>query len=103
MSQKSVMAAPDGITISLYVQPGAAKSEWAGVFDESLKLRIKAKPVEGEANRAVCEFIAAQLGVSKSSVSIVRGQTGRQKVVHVKGNAKDLLDAINLVVEKTTP
>lgn len=97
MRQKSVTSAPDGITISLYVQPGAAKSQWAGLFDGSLKLRIKAKPVEGEANKAVCEFIAAQLGVSKSSVSIVRGETGRQKVVHVKGNTKDLLAAISAV------
>ena len=98
MSQKWVTAGPDGITISLYVQPGAAKSEWAGIFDQSLKLRIKAKPVDGEANKAVCEFIADQLGVSKSSVSIGRGQTGRQKVVHVKGKSEDLLRTINSVV-----
>ncbi|WP_240674189.1 DUF167 domain-containing protein [Crenobacter cavernae] len=41
--------AADHVELALYVQPGAKKTEWAGEYDGSLKLRLAAPPVEGEA------------------------------------------------------
>lgn len=50
-----------------------------------LKARVAAPPVEGEANAALTVLLAKALGVSKSSVRIAAGQTGRLKQVEVEG------------------
>lgn len=81
----------DGISISIYVQPGARKSEWDGVVGEELKLRIAARPVDGQANKEVCLFLSRYFGVAKGAVSIIQGETSRHKVVAVLGNAQAML------------
>jgi uncharacterized protein YggU (UPF0235/DUF167 family) len=50
-----------------------------------LKARVSAPPVEGEANAALTVLLAKTLGLSKSSVRIAAGQTGRLKSVEVEG------------------
>lgn len=74
--------------LALKVIPNARKSEAAGWEDDPragrvLKLRIAAPPVEGKANKAVILFLSAWLGIPKSSVSLLRGETGRLKVVEL--------------------
>lgn len=74
--------------LALKVIPNARKSEAAGWEEDPragrvLKLRIAAPPVEGKANRAVMLFLASWLGIPKSSVSLLRGETGRLKVVEL--------------------
>jgi uncharacterized protein len=51
---------------------------------EAIKLRVAAKPVEGEANKEVCRFLADWFGVPKSSVSIIQGASSRHKTVHIR-------------------
>lgn len=53
--------------------------------DGVLVARVSAPPVEGKANAAVCELIAKAYGVPKSRVTVVRGQTARDKVVRITG------------------
>lgn len=86
-----VRPAKDGVNISIYVQPGASESAWCGRMGDSLKLRIAARPIEGEANKAVCTYIANFLGIAKSNVSVSRGDTGRQKTIHVAGDSVSLM------------
>jgi uncharacterized protein (TIGR00251 family) len=74
------LAEKDGGTlISVYVQPKASKNELAGLFEERLKLRVCAPPVEGEANRECIKFFAALLGLSKSEVRLLKGASSRRK------------------------
>ncbi|MFY7993343.1 MAG: DUF167 domain-containing protein [Bacteriovoracaceae bacterium] len=65
----------------VYIQPGASKTEISGLFGESprLKIKIKAPPRDGEANEEVLRFIGKLLGISKSRVEILRGESSRQK------------------------
>lgn len=74
--------------LALKVVPNARKSEAAGWEDDprtgrALKLRIAAPPVEGKANRAVILFLSAWLDVPRSSVSLLRGESARLKVVEL--------------------
>ena len=46
---------------------------------------MTAPPVEGEANRAVCDLLARALGIRASAVSVVHGERGRDKLVRVDG------------------
>lgn len=73
--------------LALHIQPGARKSEVAGIHGTSLKLRIQAPPVEGRANEAVIAFVAERLGVRRASVRIASGDTSREKRLLVPGDA----------------
>jgi uncharacterized protein YggU (UPF0235/DUF167 family) len=55
-----------------------------------LKVYVCAAPVDGEANAAVLALVAKSLGVAKSSVSIVRGESSRDKVLRVDLPAAEL-------------
>lgn len=71
------------ITLTLHIQPGAKKTEVAGLYGDALKIRLAAPPVDGKANAALIEFVAERLGVAKSTVSLKTGQTSRRKVLEV--------------------
>jgi uncharacterized protein len=78
-------AQQDGVTLSLAVQPGAKKSAFAGEHGDRLKLKIAAPPVDGAANEEVVEFLARAFGVKRRDVTILHGETSRQKTVFVAG------------------
>ena len=67
------------------MQPRASRTEVVGVHGDAIKLRVAAPPVEGEANEEVVRFIAKELGVSATHVTIVAGGTSRRKTVEVHG------------------
>ena len=71
--------------LELWVQPRASRDEVVGLQDGAVKVRITAPPVEGEANDALLRFLAKRLGVPRSAVTVVRGETGRRKAVRVAG------------------
>jgi uncharacterized protein (TIGR00251 family) len=52
---------------------------------ERLKIAVSGPPVDGKANAELCRFLADVLGVSKSAVVIVQGETTREKTVLVRG------------------
>jgi uncharacterized protein (TIGR00251 family) len=69
--------------LRLAVQPGARRTEAAGLHDGCLKLRIAAPPVEGRANEEVLLWLARQLGLPRSQLHIVTGETSRRKSVAI--------------------
>tara|TARA_B100001167_G_C16752917_1_gene297187 strand:- start:87 stop:356 length:270 start_codon:yes stop_codon:yes gene_type:complete len=66
------------------VQPKASRDQVVGYRDGVLQLRVTAPPDKGRANAAVVALLADALGVAKSRVRIVRGQSSRDKVVTVE-------------------
>ena len=70
--------------IRVKVVPKSSKTELAEVLaDGTWRVRIAAAPEKGKANRELCEFIARKLGVAKSRVHIVAGETSTLKRVRV--------------------
>jgi hypothetical protein len=55
----------------------------AGPHGDALKIRIAAPPVEGKANEALTAFIAKSLGLPRRAVSIVKGESSRDKLLLV--------------------
>ena len=78
-----------GARFAVRVHPRGRKNAITGEVGDSLKVTLTAPPVEGRANLACIEFFADFLQVSRSSVLIVSGQTGRSKVVQVSGLSAD--------------
>ena len=85
MSDWFRVAADGRITLTLHIQPGAKKTETAGLHGDALKIRLAAPPVDGKANEALIKFIAEALKLPKSAVNLKSGQTSRRKVLEVQG------------------
>ena len=77
----------EGTVLSVRVVPRASRDSVDGVLGDALKVRLRAPPVEGKANRALAAFLADRLGVPARRVCILRGETGRRKSVFVSGLA----------------
>lgn len=75
----------DTITLAVRVQPRAARDEVAGLHGDRLKLRITAPPVDGAANAHLLRFLAALCGVPPSRATLLRGHSGRDKLVRIDG------------------
>ena len=73
--------------IAIRLQPRARRNEVVGERAGAVVIRLTAPPVDGKANAALCTFVARAAGVPPSRVSVVRGQTSRDKVVRVEGVA----------------
>ncbi len=56
---------PDGAELAVLVQPRASRTRVVGEHDGLLKIQLAAPPVDGEANAALLEFLARQLGVPR--------------------------------------
>jgi uncharacterized protein (TIGR00251 family) len=79
----------EGWLLTVHVQPGAKRSEAAGLHGDALKVRVAAPPVEGRANAALIAFLADAFGVPKKSVTVVRGATSRRKTILVSAPHAD--------------
>jgi len=75
------------LVLALHVQPGAKKSEVVGARGEGiatrLVVRIKAPPVDGKANAELVRFLAGAFGVPLRAVTLLRGESSRQKTVRI--------------------
>ena len=84
------MRTEGGIRLAVRVTPRAKKSAIAGMTVAAdgksvLSVRLAAPPVDGAANKALVEFLATTIGVPRSAVRIVSGETSRHKMVSVTG------------------
>lgn len=75
----------NAVEIPVHVIPRAKRDELGGERDGALLVRVAAPPVDGRANAAVERLIAAAAGVPASRVAVVRGRSGRRKVVRIEG------------------
>lgn len=75
--------------LTVKVQPGAARDEVVGLVGGVLRVRVAALPVRGKANVALVALLARAVGVSQGSIAILRGATGRTKVVEVEGLGRE--------------
>lgn len=73
--------------LELHVQPGASRTEFAGRHGERIKLRLAARAVDGKANAALVEFLAAYYRVPRRNVRIAAGLRSRRKRVVIEGVA----------------
>jgi uncharacterized protein (TIGR00251 family) len=85
----------DAWLLDLHVQPGARATQAVGEHGGRLKLKIAAPPVDNKANAHLLAWLADRLGVPKASVTLVRGETSRQKTVAVRGVEHPWLDIEN--------
>ena len=89
----------NGITLSIRLTPGAKKDALLGVMDiadnqKAIKASVTAPPEDGRANKALIALLAKELKLPKSSISLLSGDTNRQKVLLVEGDTAPLMEKI---------
>ncbi len=74
----------DGIILRVHLQPRAKKNEIVGIHGDSIKIRLKAPPVDGKANEEARRFLAKVLGIKRQQVILKTGTTSRSKSFFIK-------------------
>jgi hypothetical protein len=74
---------PDGVVVAVWVVPGAARSQVAGLHAGALRVRVSAPPEAGKANRAAAELVSRVLG--GRGATVVSGAGARRKEIAVRG------------------
>ncbi|MBF0585692.1 DUF167 domain-containing protein [Prosthecochloris sp. N3] len=83
---------------SVRVQPRSSKRGFSGEFDGSLRIALTSPPVDDAANTECRKLLAKTLGVPRSGVHIVAGQTSRVKKISIEGQrAEDVLERLRAV------
>ncbi|HWH38821.1 MAG TPA: DUF167 domain-containing protein [Usitatibacter sp.] len=77
------------LVLAIHAQPGAKRTEVAGVHGEALKVRIAAPALEDRANEALAAFLAERFGVPRRNVVLLSGQKSREKRFRIAGTTVD--------------
>lgn len=85
--------ASGGVLLKVAARPGASRSAVQGLAGDALKVAIQAPPEKGKANDELVRFLARTLGLRRPQVTLVKGDTSRDKVVRVEGLDADALRA----------
>jgi uncharacterized protein len=81
-------AADGSLVVSIHAQPGAKRTEVAGLHGDALKIRVAAPALEDRANDALIAFIAERLGVAKRDVLLGSGARSREKRFEIRAAAE---------------
>ncbi len=71
--------------IKVYLQPKSSKNELVGPYRDGIKVKVTAPPVEGKANEALIRFLSKELGISPSSIEMIKGHHSREKTLRILG------------------
>ena len=74
------------IVLAIHAQPGARRTEVAGLHGDALKLRVAAPALEDRANEALIEFLAKRFAVARRDVTLVSGAKSREKRFEIRGS-----------------
>lgn len=93
----------DGIRLSLRVTPNAGRDVIEGVETRpgagpQLRVRVRDVPDKGRANKAVLKLLATALKVPASSLTLVCGETARDKIIDITGDPQALAGALERLI-----
>lgn len=78
-------AMPPATTLTVRLTPRAGRDAIQGWDGDTLRVRVAAPPVEGQANAALIRLLARALRLPSRDIAIMQGARGRDKVVQVQG------------------
>jgi len=76
----------DGLIFKVVVQPRSSKNMIVGIYNDAIKIKLTAAPVDGAANSMCINFLAKLLKIPRSSIDIISGQSSRTKKILIKYN-----------------
>lgn len=103
MGEPCVRPTAGGIRLVVRVTPNAGLDRLEGIEtrddgNDVLRVRVRAVPDRGKANQAVIGLLAKALGVPKSAVALVAGDTARVKTLEVAGEPAALTARLHAIL-----
>jgi hypothetical protein len=77
------------LSLLVHAQPGAKRTQVAGLHGEALRIRVAAPALENRANETLAAYIAKRLGVARGAVTLASGERSRAKRFEVRGACVD--------------
>jgi len=80
---------PDGVLLSIKLQPRASSNEIGEPLGEELRVKVAAPPIDSAANEALVRLLAEELGCPRNRVELIRGHSSRHKIVKLYGLSQE--------------
>jgi uncharacterized protein len=83
--------------LRMKVKPNSKSDEIIRETDGSLKVKIRAQPIEGKANKYLVEYLAKVLGLPKSNITLLKGESNSFKTIEINAPEQavhSVLDAV---------
>ena len=71
------------IKLLIKVKPGSGKDELTIDAENNISVKIKAKPIDGEANDYLIKYLSDKFNISKALIEIDKGATSRLKRINI--------------------
>ncbi|KSV61464.1 hypothetical protein N185_10590 [Sinorhizobium sp. GW3] len=96
MSSTAFTAHGDHVRLTVRLTPNGGRDaidglEAAADGEEYLKVRVRAVPEKGKANQALLAFLAKTLGLAKSKLYLISGETQRKKILRIESDPEELM------------
>lgn len=83
--------------LKLFVQPGAKQNEIVGLLGDELKIKLKSRAIEGQANDALLKYLAQQLDFPRTQMTLKSGKTSRHKIIEIEKSSLNLAKLSKLI------
>jgi len=85
---------PEGVVLNVRAAPRSSRAGVDGVVGDAVKVRIRAAPVDGKANKELIETLSDRFDLPKSAIEILGGDTSKTKRVLLRGLSADAVSAL---------
>jgi uncharacterized protein (TIGR00251 family) len=82
---------PDGVLLAVKAQPGAGRNAIRGEQSGMLKVSVTQIAEKGKANKSLIEVLAKGLGLKRSQIELIAGETQSQKRFLIRGVSREEL------------
>jgi uncharacterized protein (TIGR00251 family) len=82
--------------LRIKVKPGSKVDEITREADGSLKVKIKAQPVEGKANTYLVEYLSGLLQIPKSKIRVLKGANNQFKTLEIEGDEEVVMGKLGV-------
>jgi len=82
------------LQIKIKIQPNASENKILDYLDNYLKIKIVSPAIEGRANKTLIDYLSKQLGISKSSFKIIKGQHFSKKIIEISNLTEEKLSIV---------
>lgn len=97
VSEEVLKIVDDGVVLKIRIAPNSAKNQLI-LSDDMIKLKITAQPIENKANKAVVEYLSKLLKVPKTSITILKGDTSKDKTLLLKTTDLSKIENIKTIL-----
>ena len=95
--EENIIIKDDGVLLKIRISPNASKNQIIQDGD-IIKLKVTAQPIENKANKAVVEYLSKLIKIPKTSITIVKGDTSKDKTLFINTSDNEKQKSIKDII-----